>query len=110
MQKLPLIIGHRGAAAVAPENTIVSFKRALSDGADGVEFDVRLASDRVPVCIHDPDLRRIGLREGLIANLSSSELARIDVGSWFNLKFPSAANSEYESARVPTLAEVLQFF
>ncbi|OLE52346.1 MAG: hypothetical protein AUG51_18545 [Acidobacteria bacterium 13_1_20CM_3_53_8] len=110
MQQLPLIIGHRGAAAVAPENTIISFKRALSDGADGVEFDVRLASDHVPVLIHDPDLRRTGLREGLIANLSSSELAQIDAGSWFNLKFPSAANLEYERSKIPTLAEVFQFF
>ena len=41
--KLPLIIGHRGASAVAPENTIAAFERALGDGADGIEFDVRLA-------------------------------------------------------------------
>ncbi|MDQ3819478.1 MAG: glycerophosphodiester phosphodiesterase, partial [Acidobacteriota bacterium] len=52
----PLIIGHRGAAAVAPENTLASFERALRDGADGIEFDVRLARDGVPVVIHDATL------------------------------------------------------
>src|SRR5437764_1199743 len=63
---LPLIIGHRGAAAVAPENTLVSFERALRDGADGIEFDVRLASDNVPVVIHDPTLKRTGSRKGRV--------------------------------------------
>ncbi|HMF58297.1 MAG TPA: glycerophosphodiester phosphodiesterase family protein, partial [Pyrinomonadaceae bacterium] len=93
-----------------PENTIVSFERALADGADGVEFDVRLASDGVPILLHDPDLRRTGLREGLVANLSSSELTRIDAGSWFNLKFPSAANPAYTQATIPTLADSFHFF
>lgn len=54
----PLIIGHRGASELAPENTLAAFKRALTDGAAGVELDVRLASDGVPVVIHDANLRR----------------------------------------------------
>ncbi len=109
-QSLPLIIGHRGAAAVAPENTILSFKRAMTDGADGIEFDVRLARDTVPVVIHDAQLRRTGLRSGAVASLSSTQLSEVGVGRWFNLRFPSLARPEYEKATIPTLAEVFELF
>jgi glycerophosphoryl diester phosphodiesterase len=107
---LPLIIGHRGAAAVAPENTLVSFERALRDGADGIEFDVRLACDHVPVVIHDPTLRRTALRKGKVASLSSTELSEIDVGTWFNLRYPARARPEYAGATIPTLARVFEAF
>jgi glycerophosphoryl diester phosphodiesterase len=101
----PLIIGHRGAAAVAPENTLVSFERALTDGADGIEFDVRLARDKVPVVIHDATLRRTVRRSGRIANFSSTELAEMDAGTWFNLRHPARALPVYTEARIPTLAQ-----
>ena len=55
MSKQPLIIGHRGASAHAPENTLAAFKMALDAGADGIEFDVQLSKDGVPVVIHDAD-------------------------------------------------------
>lgn len=106
----PLIIGHRGAAAVAPENTMASFKRAMMDGADGIEFDVRLAQDSVPVVIHDPNLRRTALRDGAIASLSSTELRTVDAGTWFNLRFPALAREEYACATIPTLTEVFELF
>ena len=106
----PLIIGHRGAAAVAPENTLISFERALTDGADGIEFDVRLARDEVPVVIHDSTLRRTALRKGRIAQLSSSELIKTDAGSWFNQRRPRLARSLYALARIPTLASVFKAF
>lgn len=106
----PLIIGHRGAAAVAPENTIVSFGRAMTDGADGIELDVRLARDNIPVVIHDASLRRTGLREGAVASLSSTELRKIEVGTWFNHRFPKLARAEYAQATIPTLAEVFGLF
>lgn len=106
----PLVIGHRGAAAVAPENTIISFKRAMTDGADGIEFDVRLAQDRVPVVIHDPDLRRTALRAGLVAALSSTELSKVDAGTWFNRRFPALAREEYSQANIPTLTDVFELF
>lgn len=104
----PLIIGHRGAAAVAPENTLISFERALTDGADGIEFDVRLARDDVPVVIHDSTLRRTALRPGRIASLSSSELIETDVGTWFNQRRPRHARSAYALAQIPTLANVFE--
>jgi glycerophosphoryl diester phosphodiesterase len=104
----PLIIGHRGAAAVAPENTLTSFARAFAAGADGIEFDVRLANDQQPVVIHDATLRRTAARTGVVAALTANELANIDVGSTFNRRCPAQARAEYAREGVPTLAQVLQ--
>jgi glycerophosphoryl diester phosphodiesterase len=109
-QTPPLIIGHRGASALAPENTLAAFKRALTDGAAGVELDVRLAGDGVPVVIHDADLRRTGLREGIIAKMTSHELGQTNVGSWFNSSHPQHARAEYDQQVVPTLAQVFDLF
>jgi glycerophosphoryl diester phosphodiesterase len=106
----PLVIGHRGASAHAPENTLAAFELALADGADGLEFDVRLARDGVPVVIHDSTLRRTTGRADKVAALSSSALAEIDVGSWFNRRFPAHARDEYASQHVPTLAAVVRQF
>jgi glycerophosphoryl diester phosphodiesterase len=103
-----LIIGHRGAAAVAPENTLRSFERALADGADGIEFDVRLASDGVPVVIHDPTLRRTALKRGKVSSFSSTELRQMDAGTWFNLRYPRKAKPEYTEATIPTLEDVFE--
>lgn len=108
-QTSPLIIGHRGASAVAPENTLASFARALADGAVGIELDVRLARDGVPVVIHDANLRRTALREGLVAETTSSELGKSEVGSWFNRAHPQLARAEYARQFVPTLDQVLAF-
>ena len=106
--KLPLIIGHRGASSVAPENTLAAFERALQDGADGIEFDVRLARDGVPVVIHDATLRRTAKLDASVAAFSSSELAAIDAGSWFNRRFPARALDAYTLETVPTLSRVFE--
>src|SRR5258708_12273995 len=66
----PLVLGHRGASAVAPENTVAAFTRARELGADGVELDVRRSADGVLVVHHDPEVRGVGL----IASLSFAEL------------------------------------
>jgi glycerophosphoryl diester phosphodiesterase len=95
---------------VAPENTRAAFTRALDDGAAGIELDVRLASDGVPVVIHDASLERTGLCEGMVARLTSDELQRVDVGSWFNHVHPEAARDEYTSQTVPTLDQVFDLF
>ena len=107
---LPLIIGHRGASAVAPENTLAAFERAARDGADGIEFDVRLARDEVPVIIHDATLRRTGLRAGKVGVLSAAELGATSVGAWFNLHYPAMARAAYEQETVPTLEQVFELF
>jgi len=61
MPSRPLFLGHRGARAIKsiPENTLPSFDRALADGCDGFEFDVRLTRDRQAVICHDPKLRKL---------------------------------------------------
>jgi glycerophosphoryl diester phosphodiesterase len=109
-ERAPLVIGHRGASAHAPENTLAAFALALADGADGFEFDVRLAADGVPVVIHDADLSRTAGRREEIASLTSASLASIDVGSWFNRRFPARARDEYTRERIPTLAEICELF
>src|SRR5215212_10303508 len=77
----PLIIGHRGASAVALENTMAAFEAAIAAGADGIEFDVRLSRDGVPVIIHDDTLyRTVGLRKR-VADLTADELRSVDVPS-----------------------------
>ena len=100
---VPLIIGHRGASAVAPENTLAAFREAIAVGADGIEFDVRLASDGVPVVIHDNTLRRTGGLNQRVADLTSQELSKIDVGGWFK-------PGSFVGETVPSLAELFDLF
>ncbi len=104
----PLIIAHRGASAHAPENTLAALQMAVETQADGVEFDVRLAKDGVPVVIHDETLARTALRKGKIADFTSVELGKIDVGSWFNTKYSKRANSAFGRETIPTLAQAMQ--
>jgi len=106
---LPLIIGHRGASAIAPENTLAAFTRAIQDGADGIEFDVRLSRDGVPVVIHDDTLTRTGLIDGVVAQLSAEVLARTDVGSWFNQR-PNSHDVDFSNEKLPSLQQVFELF
>jgi glycerophosphoryl diester phosphodiesterase len=76
-----LVIAHRGASAVAPENTIAAFQAAIDAGADGIEFDVRLAHDGVPVVIHDETLYRTSRVHGRVADMSADQLSQYDVPS-----------------------------
>ena len=97
----PLIIAHRGASAVAPENTIVAFEAAIAAGADGVEFDVRLTRDGVPVVIHDETLYRTGRVRRRVADLTFAELNKVDVGSWFD-------RDRFSSQRIPSLTQLFE--
>ncbi|HEX5888159.1 MAG TPA: glycerophosphodiester phosphodiesterase [Pyrinomonadaceae bacterium] len=77
----PLIIGHRGASAVAPENSMAAFVAAIEAGADGIEFDVRLSADGVPVIIHDDTLQRThGLRRRVV-DVTAKALRSVNVPS-----------------------------
>ena len=73
-------------------------------------MDVRLTGDGVPVVIHDATLRRTGLREGVVARMTSRELCQTDVGSWFNRARPQLAQPEYSRQFVPTLDQVFDLF
>jgi glycerophosphoryl diester phosphodiesterase len=105
----PLILGHRGASAVAPENTLAAFSRAMSDGADGIEFDVRLSRDGVAVVIHDASLKRTGLLDRTVSELSANELHDIDVGSWF-ANLTRRVQSSFVGEKLPLLEQVCEFF
>lgn len=87
---------------MAPENTPAAFQAAILAGADGIEFDVRLASNGVPVIIHDDTLYRTGGVGRRVADLTSAELNNVDVGSWFGPQF--------ENERVPSLAQLFKLF
>lgn len=105
----PLIIGHRGASAHAPENTHAAFERAFADGADGIEFDVRLASDGVPYVFHDATFERTVGIYGNVDNYPSTMLEKIHAGAWFNERYPRRARIAYEwGEKIPTLAQVFE--
>ena len=114
MSLLPLILGHRGASAVAPENTLAAFSRAILDGADGIEFDVRLSRDGAPVVIHDASLRRTAGIDSQVGDLTSEQLQTIDVGSWFKRALTGNRGSypepSYAGETIPTLAQVFDLF
>lgn len=92
-----LVVGHRGAAAHAPENTIESFARALRDGADALELDVHLTADGHVVVMHDPSVDRTTLGTGPVARLSLEAIRA------FGMRRDAAA-------RVPTLDALLESF
>ncbi len=76
----PLVFGHRGARGLAPENTLAAFDRGVAEGVDGLELDVRLSKDGVPVVIHDETLTRTTDRTDAVAALTAAELSRVDAG------------------------------
>ena len=73
------VIGHRGGAALAPENTLAAIRAGLDAGADGVEIDVRLTRDGVAVLLHDPDVARTTPGTGRVGDLSSEEVRSLGV-------------------------------
>ena len=93
------IIGHRGYAARAPENTLVSIEAALRAGAPAVEFDVRVACCGTPVVIHDETLDRTTDGEGPVDRQTVEQLRTLDAGAWFDPGFAGE--------RIPTLTEAL---
>ena len=103
-----IVIGHRGAAAEAPENTMPSFERAAESGVDALEFDVHVTADGHPVVIHDPSLRRTTDRDGAVASLTLAELRAADAGARFRRgnEFPFRGRG----IGVPTVEEVLVRF
>ena len=76
----PFIIGHRGASAEAPENTLVAFLLAQAQGADGIEFDVQLSADGCPVVIHDGNLARTTNGRGQVQDFTVAALQKLDAG------------------------------
>ncbi len=81
--KLPLIIGHRGAKGIAPENSLYGFKKAIELGIDGIELDVHLTKDRKLIVIHDMDLQRLAGLRIPIKQFTFKELKEYDISKFF---------------------------
>lgn len=93
------MIGHRGAMACAPENTLASFREAFKQGADGVECDVHLSRDGEVMVMHDFTLSRTTDGQGPVVDHSSAALRELDAGGWYDPRFAGE--------RIPLLGEVL---
>ena len=98
---LPRVMGHRGAAGLAPENTLSGLRRAMDLGLAWVEFDVMLSGDDVPMLFHDDSLKRTTGRDALMAETPRAALAELEAGAWFDPAFTGEA--------VPTLEEALDY-
>jgi glycerophosphoryl diester phosphodiesterase len=93
------LIGHRGASADAPENTLAAFRLAFEQGADGIEGDFYLTADGQVVCLHDADTGRTGDKNLPVATSTLAELRTVDVGA--------KKGARFQGERIPTLPEVL---
>lgn len=82
MSDRPWVFAHRGGADALPEHTLAAYLRALDEGADGVECDVRLTRDGHLVCVHDPRLERTSNGSGRVSTKTLAELEELDFGSW----------------------------
>jgi len=96
---LPMVIGHRGAKEIAPENTIAAMRAAKAVGATCVEVDVMLTKDGIPVIHHDNTVDRCTTGKGHLSHLTWAELQELDAGSHFC--------PDFENERIPTLTELV---
>ncbi|MBI3012133.1 MAG: glycerophosphodiester phosphodiesterase [Elusimicrobia bacterium] len=95
------LIGHRGAKGHSPENTFSSFECGLKMGAEILECDVHLSRDGKCIVIHDESVERTTNGHGLVRDLSSSQIKKLDAGTWFSKKF--------RGEKVPVLDELLRW-
>ena len=89
----PWIIGHRGVGGDAPENTLRAFRLARAQGADGIECDIQLSADHIPIILHDATLDRTTNAHGPVSRYSAAQLQQVDAG---------------QGERVPTLAQLFE--
>ncbi len=97
----PIVVGHRGAPRLAPENTLASFAAALEAGVDGIELDVRRSADGVPVIMHDATLDRTTNATGAVAARKLADLVGLPIVD---------SDGRPTSLRIPTLAAALAAF
>jgi glycerophosphoryl diester phosphodiesterase len=104
------VIGHRGAAWYAPENTLESFRLALAQGADAIEFDIRRSADGEAMVFHDATLDRTTDQQGPLAAHTAAELQQLDAG--FHYMEPGVSGTPFRGGgvRIPLLREVIAEF
>ncbi|HDH06790.1 MAG TPA: glycerophosphodiester phosphodiesterase [Thermoproteales archaeon] len=93
------IVGHRGAPVEAPENTLISFRKAVEIGVDFIELDLRQTLDGEIIILHDATLDRTTNGSGRVSEKTFDEIRKLDAGGWFSPKF--------KGEMIPTLEEVL---
>lgn len=96
----PLLFGHRGYSAIAPENTLVSFQMCVDRGIPGVELDVHLCKTGELVVVHDSNLRRVSGQDVVVEEITFEELRALDVGSH--------KDPQYKGAQIPLLSELFE--
>lgn len=102
MDEQPRIIAHRGVARTHPENTLVAFEAAVAAGVDGVELDVQLTADGVPVVLHDPSLQRTTGVDGDVNALSAIEIDTLSACE------PERFGERFRGERIPRLSAVAE--
>lgn len=98
--KLPKIIGHRGCAGYAPENTLEAIHTAADMGVEWVELDVKLTKDEVPILFHDDTLERTTGTAGNVADMTYDDIKELDCGSWYGESFVGL--------QIPTLEDAIE--
>lgn len=106
---MTIIVGHRGAAAHAPENTLESYRMGVEMGADAIELDVHLTADGQLAVIHDDTLDRTTDRSGRVADLTMDDIRQADAGARFARPGDSGNPFAGRGLTVPTLGEVLEW-
>ena len=96
---LPKLIGHRGVRDIAPENTIYSIKKAIDHNFKWIEIDVKISKDNIPILLHDENLYRTTLVNGIPIEFDYNEIYKLDAGKWFDKKL--------KNIYIPTLEEAL---
>ncbi|WP_433890763.1 glycerophosphodiester phosphodiesterase [Streptomyces sp. CA-111067] len=105
------IVAHRGASEDVPEHTLAAYRKAIEDGADALECDVRLTADGELVCVHDWRVNRTSNGRGAVSSLELADLAALDFGSWKGQHTDPEAPERYdlaERSRVLTLRRLLE--
>ncbi|CAH0528704.1 glycerophosphoryl diester phosphodiesterase [Vibrio hippocampi] len=94
------ITAHRGVSSLAPENTLTAFRLAPQYGCEWIEIDVQLSQDLIPVVIHDQTVNRCTNGSGKVADMTLTQLKKLDAGLWFS--------EQYRGEKIPTLHETLK--
>ncbi|MEV5593533.1 glycerophosphodiester phosphodiesterase [Streptomyces sp. NPDC052496] len=107
------VVAHRGASEDAPEHTLAAYRRAIEDGADALECDVRLTADGHLVCVHDRRVNRTSNGRGAVSALELADLAALDFGSWkededATWEAPDRQHEDPERTSVLTLERLLE--
>lgn len=104
----PRVIAHRGASDLEPEHTLGAYLRAIGEGADGLECDVRLTADRHLVCVHDRRVNRTSDGDGVVSELELAQLEGLDWGSWKRQHPDENEEPDRHHAQILTLRKLVR--